>query len=598
MRLVKDKQVFGWTMYDWANSAFATTIMAGFFPVFFKSYWSAGADVNQSTALLGLANSIASLVVALIAPILGAIADQSSGKKKFLIFFAYLGVLMTGCLFMVKFGHWLLAVILYVLGTIGFSGANIFYDSLLPGVTNEKNIDYVSAKGFALGYLGGGLLFLINVLWVLQPGLFGFPTEVKAMVAEQIVQDAQIIQLTDDTDFTIPKSKSFAKAVVTSRITVPVHSIKLVENSNSNDIWIEVEFPEGLNAKLLDQSVSFGEYKTGEIISISDDMQKVKIGNLTQKITGVAEAEFIIQDDITFTGFENGMLTGVVGLENHFGVVEVKSDFLAPSIEFLSIRISFLSVALWWAIFTIPLILYVKERRNKEFIEKKENYVKLGFSQLRHTFRKIKHMKVVFLFLLAYWLYIDGVDTIIRMAVDYGMSIGFPSNALIVALLITQFVGFPAALVFGKLGEKWDVKKSIFIAIVVYLCVTAYGVMMTKTIEFYILAIVIGLVQGGIQALSRSYYSRLIPKDQAAEFYGFYNMLGKFAAIFGPVIMGTIGLLVRRAGYSANIASRAGIASVSILFIIGGILLYFVDEEKGKREIEYLKLKDGELVTE
>ncbi|MCK4688758.1 MAG: MFS transporter, partial [Candidatus Marinimicrobia bacterium] len=194
-----------------------------------------------------------------------------------------------------------------------------------------------------------------------------------------------------------------------------------------------------------------------------------------------------------------------------------------------------------------------------------------------------------------YWLYIDGVDTIIRMAVDYGMSIGFPSSSLIVALLITQFVGFPSALLFGKLGEKWDVKKSIFVGIAVYLCVTIWGVMMTRVVEFYVLAIVIGLVQGGIQALSRSFYSRLIPKDQSAEFYGFYNMLGKFAAILGPVIMGSVGLLVRHAGYSANIASRTGIASISILFIAGAILLYFVDEEKGQSEVEFLRLNRGEF---
>ncbi|MCK4295960.1 MAG: MFS transporter, partial [Candidatus Marinimicrobia bacterium] len=169
VKLIKDKKVFGWVMYDWANSAFATTVMAGFFPIFFKTYWSAGANVNESTALLGLANSIASLVVALMAPILGAIADQSAGKKKFLIFFAYMGVLLTGCLFMVEFGNWVLAVFLYVLGTVGFSGANVFYDGLLTDVADEKKIDYVSAKGFALGYLGGGLLFLLNVLWFLKP---------------------------------------------------------------------------------------------------------------------------------------------------------------------------------------------------------------------------------------------------------------------------------------------------------------------------------------------------------------------------------------------------------------------------------------------
>jgi len=595
MALIKDKRVFGWTMYDWANSAFATTVMAGFFPVFFKSYWSAGADVNQSTAMLGYANSLASLVVALLAPILGAIADQSSGKKRFLIFFAYLGILMTGCLFMVKFGQWLLAAILYVLGTVGFSGANVFYDSLLPDVADEKKIDYVSSKGFALGYLGGGLLFLLNVLWVLQPKMFGFPREVNSLIADQLTKDATEIHLASDADFSIPGDKQSAKAIIISNFNIPIQDIKMVENSISNDIWIKVEMPHGMNPDLLEKEVNFGQYKQGEIAAISEDGQSFRIGNLTRKITDVSEVEFSIRNEITYTGFTNGRLTGVTGLDSHFGNITIKSDFLSPPIEFLSIRVSFLSVALWWAIFTIPLILYVKERQKVRKEQQKVNYIKLGFVQLGQTFKKIRHLRIVFLFLVAYWLYIDGVDTVIRMAVDYGMSIGFPSNALIVALLITQFVGFPSALVFGRMGERWDVKKSIFIAIAVYLMVTFYGVMMTKVIEFYVLAIVIGLVQGGIQALSRSFYSRLIPKDQTAEFYGFYNMLGKFAVIFGPVIIATVGLIVRRMGYSANIASRAGIASVSILFLIGGVLLYFVDEQKGKQEIQYLRLKEGEI---
>lgn len=592
MALIKNKAVFGWTMYDWANSAFATTVMAGFFPVFFKSYWSAGADVNQSTALLGLANSVASLVVALLAPILGAIADQSTGKKRFLIFFAYLGALMTGCLFMVKFGQWLLALILYVLGTVGFSGANIFYDSLLPDVANEKKIDYVSAKGFAFGYLGGGLLFLLNVLWVLQPGLFGFPEETTVDVAERLQKDAQVIRLADAIETPQPDPQKPFKAVVISNFSVPVISLTPIEGSMSNDVWIEIQLPAGLNTKLLDETVSFGEYKKGEIAQFSSDRRQVKIVNLTRKIPEAAEVEFSLTNPITFRAHVDGMLTVVEGLENHFGQTRIKTDFLPPALEFLAIRVSFLSVALWWAIFTIPLMMYVRERKRHESQPQPVNYIRSGFSQLYHTFKKIRHLKVIFLFLAAYWLYIDGVDTIIRMAVDYGMSIGFPSDALIVALLITQFVGFPCALLFGKLGEKWNVKKSIYIAIIVYLFVTAWGVMMTKVVEFYVLAIIIGFVQGGIQALSRSYYSRLIPKDQAAEFYGFYNMLGKFAAIFGPVLIGTVGLIVRGIGYSANFASRMGIASVAILFIVGGILLYFVDEEKGKAEIRHLRLED------
>jgi UMF1 family MFS transporter len=206
---------------------------------------------------------------------------------------------------------------------------------------------------------------------------------------------------------------------------------------------------------------------------------------------------------------------------------------------------------------------------------------------------------VVFLFLLAYWLYIDGVDTIIRMAVDYGLSLGFESNDLIVALLIVQFVGFPAALVFGKLGERWSVRKSIYLAIFIYMAVTIWGTMMTQKMEFYILAVVIGLVQGGIQALSRSYYSRLIPKNQAAEYYGFYNMLGKLAVILGPALMGLVGLTVKRILMPASptpaqviavsqLASRWGIASILILFVIGAILFYFVNEEKGRAQAALL----------
>jgi UMF1 family MFS transporter len=228
-----------------------------------------------------------------------------------------------------------------------------------------------------------------------------------------------------------------------------------------------------------------------------------------------------------------------------------------------------------------------------------ESIVAAGFRQFAGTFKKIRHLKVVFLFLLAYWFYIDGVDTIIRMAVDYGLSLGFESNDLIVALLLVQFVGFPAALVFGKLGERWSVRKSIYLAIAIYMGVTVWGTMMTQKMEFYVLAAVIGLVQGGIQALSRSYYSRLIPKNKAAEYYGFYNMLGKFAVILGPVLMGLVGLTARRILMPPSptpeqvisvgqLASRWGIASILILFIVGAILFYFVDEEKGKQQAELL----------
>ena len=440
----KDKKaVWGWAMYDWANSAFATSVMAGFFPIFFKQYWSYGADVNMSTAQLGLGNSISSLFVALMAPILGAIADKGSAKKKFMIFFAYLGVLMTAGLFLVQKGEWVWAIFIYAMGIIGFSGANIFYDSLLPSVASQDRIDYVSSFGFAMGYLGGGLLFLINVLMTLMPEKFGLADAASA------------------------------------------------------------------------------------------------------------------------------------------------------------VRFSFVSVAIWWGLFTIFAILWVPEEKSPDSSRNIGKIIRDGFRQFIGTFRKIRYLKTVFLFLLAYWFYIDGVDTIIRMAVDYGMSLGFDSNDLIVALLITQFVGFPAALVFGQLGQRWGVRKSIYLAIVIYMFVTIWGIMMTNKQEFYILAIIIGLVQGGIQALSRSYYSRLIPIDQSGEYYGFYNMLGKFAAIIGPALMGIVGLIVKRILMPISptpeqitsigqLASRWSIGSLLILFLVGAILFYFVDEEKGKREVAYL----------
>ena len=440
----KDKKaVWGWVMYDWANSAFATTVMAGFFPVFFKEYWSYGTDVNMSTAQLGFGNSAASFFVALMAPVLGAIADKGSARKTFLIFFAYWGVLMTASLFMVQKGQWALAIIVYAMGIIGFSGSNIFYDSLLPGVADEADIDYISGLGFAMGYLGGGLLFLFNVLMTLMPHRFGLADAGQA------------------------------------------------------------------------------------------------------------------------------------------------------------IRISFLSVALWWGGFSIFILLWVPEKKAAEAAVGIGNAIRAGFRQLIGTLQKVRHLKTVILFLIAYWCYIDGVDTIIRMAVDYGLSLGFESKDLILAILMVQFIGFPAALGFGKLGQRWDVRKAIFLAIGVYMLVTLWAMMMTRKHEFYILACTIGLVQGGIQALSRSYYSRLIPKDRAAEYYGFYNMLGRFAAIIGPTLMAVVGLIIRRILMPASptpeqilsigrLASRWSIGSILLLFLLGAIFLFFVDEEKGRAEAAVL----------
>lgn len=415
------RSMYSWAMYDWANSAYATTVMAGFFPLFFKSYYSYGTDVTVSTAQLGFANSISSFVIVLIAPLLGAIADGASLRKRFLALFAYLGILMSATLAFVGQGEWEFAAFVYVLGNIGFMGSNIFYDGLLPSVSDEKNVDYVSGLGFALGYLGGGILFALNV-WMLQ--------------------------------------------------------------------------------------------------------------------------------DFSFFGLAN------------------KAE---------AIKASFISVALWWGVFSLPLLLFVKEKRAKRR-HKAGFLVVQGYRRLQRTFSKVRQLRGVFLFLVAYWLYIDGVDTIIRMAVDYGMALGFDASNLIQALLIVQFIGFPATLLFIKIASLLDTKKAIFLAIGIYILIVLMAARMQEVNEFYILAVMIALVQGGIQALSRSYYSRMIPQKKSAEFFAFYNLLGKFATIFGPLLIAFVALFSH--------SSRLSIASISILFIGGAILLYFVDEKKIKSQVD------------
>jgi UMF1 family MFS transporter len=431
------KAIYGWALYDWANSAFATTVMAGFFPLFFKQFWSAGVDVNLSTARLGLGNAMAGLLVALLAPVLGAVADQGSARKQFLIGFAYLGVLMTAALAVVEKGRWEWAVAVYALGTIGFSGANVFYDALLPQVAGKKELERVSSLGYALGYLGGGLLFLLNVVMTQYPAAFGIPNAAAA------------------------------------------------------------------------------------------------------------------------------------------------------------VRLSFLTVALWWGGFTIFVIRWVPETPVASDGAGWRMFSG-GFRRLAHTFREIKALKSVWLFLMAYWCYIDGVDTIVRMAVDYGLSLGFGSGDLIGALLLVQFVGFPAAIGCGKLGAGWGERRAIFLAIGVYLLITLWGAFMRNRGDFYVLAALVGLVQGGIQALSRSYYARLIPPDRAAQFFGFYNMLGKFSVILGPAMMGGVGLLARRLLMPpvptpeqlvavSRLAARWSMASVTILFLAGAALFYIAGDLK-KRE--------------
>lgn len=409
------KSQFSWALYDWANSAFATTVIAGFFPLFFKQYWSAGVESTTSTFWLGLGNSAASFLILLMAPILGAIADSSGTHKRLLAFFAIIGVGATASFFLIAQGEWTWAISLYVIAIIGFSGANVFYDALLPTLTNHDDLHRLSALGYAMGYLGGGVLFLINVTMTLKPHWFGLADATAA------------------------------------------------------------------------------------------------------------------------------------------------------------VRFSFLSVAIWWFVFTIPLMLGVRNQRPQG-----TGQVRLSneFSKLWNTLKAIRQNENLWLFLIAYWFYIDGVATIIRMAVDYGIAIGLPSNSLIVALLMVQFIGFPATLVFGRIGKRYGAKRGLWIGLWAYAIATICASFMSNVTQFYALAVVLGLVQGGVQSLSRSLFCQLIPADKSGEYLGFLNMLGKAAAVLGPLLVGVV------AATTDN--SRLGLLSIILLFFAGMWFLLKVREPDNK----------------
>ncbi|MBN1756817.1 MAG: MFS transporter [Chitinispirillaceae bacterium] len=422
------KAVISWWLYDWANSAFILTVVAGFFPVFFKSFWCAGVDATVSTARLGIGNAVAGLLVAIMSPMLGAVADAGRAKKLLLGMFVLVGALSTIGLFFMPQGEWLGALSIFLLASVGFNSGNIFYDALLVDVTEKSRMDWVSSVGYAIGYLGCGLLFLVNVLMVKNPQWFG--------------------------------------------------------------------------------------------------------------LSGPAEA----------------------------------------------IRVSFLMAAVWWLLFSIPLFLNVHERRRPAVGAMEA--IRKGASRILHTAGAIFHNRPLLLFLLAYWLYIDGVHTFVLMAVDFGMAIGIKPGSLMVALLVVQFIGFPSALLFGKAAGKVGATGMIITGIVIYIVVCGAGALLLRTATHYIiLAGITGIAQGGIQALSRSCFGKLIPADAAGEYFGFYNIVSRFAVILGPAVVAVVTLTIKQAGLPSLLASRVGMSSVSLLFVGGMVLLVIADRaaRKGSR---------------
>lgn len=428
------RNIRAWTMYDWANSAFATTVMGVVLPRYFATYIAQGSSVP----IWGSAVAIGSLIAALLSPILGAIADFKASKKTFMAFFAALGVLSTALLwFVVTPADQTLCIILYILGTIGFAGSLVFYDSLLPHVAKEDEIDQVSSRGYALGYIGGGILLLINAIMIFLGPRF---------------------------------------------------------------------------------------------------------------MTGMPEEEATA----------------------------------------LMMRLSLVSVAIWWAVFSIPIFRHVHEPAAKgESHEIGQNVFTVGFKRLGKALNEIRDYKDLFLFLITFFVYANGIGTIITMAAAFASDLGFSTLTILGTFLMVQFVAAPFALLFGKLGKTMGNKKAISMALLIYAVVAVFGYFMKEEWHMFVLGFGVAMVQGGSQALSRSLIGKMMPKSKSAEFYGFFSVSEKFNTVVGPALMAFI---TAKTG-----DPRLGIVSLVVFFVAGIILLRFVNVERGVAQAEAVDAKMVEL---
>jgi UMF1 family MFS transporter len=418
-----------WAMYDWAASSVQTTIMVAVFPIYFVKVAGAGIAESGATQRLATINSIALLIIALVSPLLGAISDYRAAKKRFTAIFLGLGVIACCGLFLVSRGDLDLASWLFIAIMVGVAGSYVFYEALLPHIAAPGEIDRVSAAGYAVGYLGGGILLALNLAWIQMPALFGLPS----------------------------------------------------------------------------------------------------------------------------------------------------GDGMTESEATLPARLAFLSVAVWWALFSIPLFRKVPEPPLRIEPDERpgESPVRAAFVRLGETFRELRSYRQAFLMLLAFLIYNDGIQTIIKMATAYGTEIGIGQSALIGAILLVQFVGIPCTFLFGTVAGRIGAKRALFLGLLAYTVISILGYYMTTAAHFYILAGLVGVVQGGTQALSRSLFASMIPQHKSGEFFGFFSIFEKFAGIFGPLIFaGTI---------AVTGSSRNAILSVIGFFAVGAALLALVKVEEGQR---------------
>jgi MFS transporter, UMF1 family len=423
------RELRAWAMYDWANSAFVTTVMAAVFPEFFVRVAAAGIEREAALGYYGTATTLSIIAAAIVSPILGAFADYRGVKKPLLGTFAGIGITACLLMYLIHHGDLYLAMVLFAIANFGVMGSFVMYESLLPHIAREHEIDRVAAGGYAMGYLGGGILLALNLAWILAPGMFGLPS----------------------------------------------------------------------------------------------------------------------------------------------------GEGLTPEQETLPVRLAFVSVGIWWALFSIPLFRRVPEPRPQ--LEKHErpsgSTLRVVFGRLFGTFRELKLYKQAFLMMLAFLLFSDGIGTIQRMAVAYGSAIGIERDSLIIAILITQFVGFPFTFLFGGLAGRFGPKPMIFVGLAVYLGITILGYFMTTATHFIMLAVLVGMVQGGTQALSRSLFATLIPRHKSGEFFGFFGVMDRFSGALGS------GLMVLMAVIGAPL--RWSIPAISIFFVSGAAILVFVNVAEGRR---------------
>jgi MFS transporter, UMF1 family len=418
-----------WAMFDWATSAVQTTVMVAAFPIYFVKVAGAGLPEGGATQRLATANSIALVIIALLSPVLGAVSDYSAAKKRFTAGFMILGAIATAALWTVHTGDIERASWLFVLVLVGAAGCFVFYESLLPHIAGPHEIDRVSTAGYALGYVGGGLLLALNLAWIQKPDWFGLPAG-----------------------------------------------------------------------------------------------------------PGLSEAQAT-----------------------------------------LPARLAFVSVAIWWIVFSLPLFRTVPEppARIESDERRGQNPVLVAFVRLFETFRELRGYRQAFLMLLAFLIYNDGIQTIIKMATAYGTEIGIGQSALIGAILVVQFVGIPCSFLFGMVAGRIGAKRALFLGLLAYTAISVLGYYMRTATHFYVLAGLVGMVQGGTQALSRSLFASMIPPHKSGEFFGFFSIFEKFAGIFGPLIFaGTI---------AATGSSRNAILSVIGFFAVGAAILALVDVGEGQR---------------